>query len=293
MVEATLEFYEIGRTELDKHIEKLEANGKKADKVSVSQALKHIVRDWTEAGGSYERDEPFQCLLQTVRTISSENDETMTKVLLPGSGLGRLGHEIAQLPNFEVTINEWSMFMNVAYRFLESHGQNKDQESFHPFIDTWSHHATTADQQRRLSFPDEPLNSSSVLLVEGDFATVFDTKPAPQYDMVVTYFFIDTARNLVAYFDTIKRLLKPGGHWVNLGPLLYGSAPMVQLSAEEIMGLVEEGLGFEFLDIAGDECGSLTFPGKAIRGMDAAYGFNDRALTRNAYQAQFWVAKKH
>lgn len=183
------------------------------------------------------------------------------------------------------------MYMNVLYRFLESNAHRTDSESFSPFIDAWSHQATTDAMLRTLSFPDAPLNKSQVLLVEGDFTTVFDGVPQPQFDAIVTYFFIDTARNLVTYLETIKRLLRPGGYWVNLGPLLYGSAPFVQLSLEEIIDLAEKGLGFELLDIAGDECGHVMFEGRHVRGIDAAYGFDSQALTRNAYNAQFWVAK--
>lgn len=197
------------------------------------------------------------------------------------------------IAGFEVTINEWSMTMNLAYRFLETHAHTINNAYVHPFIDGWSHHTTTADQQRKLTFPDVPLDASQVLMVEGDFTSVFNNlAPSERYPVIVTYFFIDTARNLANYFDTIQTLLQPGGYWINLGPLLYGSAPMMMLSLEEIVTVVEEGLGFEFLDVAGEECGEITLEGKLVRGMEAAYGFNDRALTKNAYQAQFWVAQK-
>src|SRR5690606_18214273 len=119
----------------------------------------------------------------------------------------------------------WSMYMNILYRYLETHAHVTNTQSLHPFVDTWSHHATTADMQRPLTFPDAPLNASELLLIEGDFTTVFNVKPRPQYDVIVTYFFIDTARNLASYLDTIRMALRPGGYWVNLGPLLYGSAP--------------------------------------------------------------------
>lgn len=33
----------------------------------------------------------------------------------------------------------------------------------------------------------------------------------------MTCFFIDTARNIVHYLETIHGLLKPGGLWINLG----------------------------------------------------------------------------
>jgi carnosine N-methyltransferase len=38
---------------------------------------------------------------------------------------------------------------------------------------------------------------------------------------VVTCFFIDCANNIIEFIETIFRILKPGGSWINLGPLLY------------------------------------------------------------------------
>lgn len=42
-----------------------------------------------------------------------------------------------------------------------------------------------------------------------------------QYDAVVTCFFIDTAANVVDYIDVIHNVLRPGGVWLNFGPLLW------------------------------------------------------------------------
>lgn len=186
-----------------------------------------------------------------------------------------------------MTVNEWSMYMNIAYRLIEAN-RAQDTHSFHPFIDGWSHHATEADMTRKLSFPDTSLNSTSVVLEEGDFTTVFKDK-THYYDIVVTYFFIDTAHNVMNYFDTIKRVLKPGGHWVNLGPLLYGTGPLVQLTLEEIIE-VTEFKGFEYLD-TDESCGPLTLEGRTPRSMEAVYSFDNKALTKSAYNAQFWVAR--
>lgn len=188
---------------------------------------------------------------------------------------------------FEVTVNEWSMYMNVGYRFLENH-TTSNPFFMHPFIDGLSHHATTNDMLRKIMVPDSPPHSS-VLLVEGDFNNAFNDQGG-HYDIIITHFFIDTARNLMSYFDTIQFLLKPGGKWLNLGPLLYGTAPFVQLSLDEIIAVVEE-MGFEFEDI-GEECGNLTFEGKKVRSKEAEYGFNGKALTKNAYAAQVWVATR-
>jgi len=179
------------------------------------------------------------------------------------------------------------MYMNVAYRFLEN---NTSPEAFalHPFIDGMSHHATTSDMLRKVAAPNVA-PKPSVLLVEGDFNNAFNDQGG-HYDIIVTHFFIDTARNLISYFDTIQFLLKPGGKWVNFGPLLYGTGPFVQLSLDEIIAVVKE-MGFEFEDTA-DDCGTLTFDGEKVRSKEAEYGFDGRALTKNSYAAQMWVATK-
>ena len=57
------------------------------------------------------------------------------------------------------------------------------------------------------------------------------------------------------------------------------------------MRICEEGLGFEFLE-TDEKWGDLTLPRKTVRGVEAAYGFDQRALTRNKYEAQFWVARR-
>lgn len=98
IVHTALEFYGISMDELQKHIKDKEAKGQNADKVSVSQTLKHFVRDWTEEG-LVERETPFQCILDTLTSIFPEREslDEPIKVLVPGAGLGRLGHDIASL----------------------------------------------------------------------------------------------------------------------------------------------------------------------------------------------------
>ncbi|KAI9927271.1 hypothetical protein ASPWEDRAFT_165833 [Aspergillus wentii DTO 134E9] len=275
-----LQFYGIKMEELQQFITQVEKEGKTADRTSVNQAMKHFVRDWAEEGRD-ERMASFPCILDA---ISSMRENETTKVLLPGAGLGRLAHEIDHLGGFEVTMNEYSSYMNLAYRYLDTIQTNS--ASYHPYIDWWSHHATTADLQRPITFPDKSL-SQSVLLVEGDFTTVFNIQ---KYDVIVTLFFIDTARNLIAYLETIHRLLRPGGKWINLGPLLYGSAPFLQLSLDEIVA-VSEDIGFKFLN-TDDKCGNITVDGLKVRGLQVPYGTNARGLSRNAYQAQFWIASR-
>jgi hypothetical protein len=97
IVQNAMSFYGIDEDELQRHISAAHASGRLADKISVSQALKHYVRDWAEAGES-ERKETFSCLVKTLQGLFPvRDDENLVKVLVPGSGLGRLGHDIARL----------------------------------------------------------------------------------------------------------------------------------------------------------------------------------------------------
>lgn len=191
-------------------------------------------------------------------------------------------------PGFDVTSNEYSAYMNLAYRYIAS-VRSPESISFKPYSDSWSHQPTTTELFREVSIPDLIASPNHVVHVEGDFTTAFASQ-AGTYDVIITLFFIDTARNLLTYFETIKSLLKPGGKWINVGPLLYGSRPMVELSLDEIVAVVEV-MGFKFLE-TNEKWGEKTLEGKEVRGREARYGLNPRVLTKNSYMAQFWVAEK-
>jgi carnosine N-methyltransferase len=57
-------------------------------------------------------------------------------------------------------------------------------------------------------------------MVAGEFIEVYNKQPE-QWDCVVTCFFLDTAHNVMEYLECISKILKKGGLWVNIGPLLY------------------------------------------------------------------------
>lgn len=298
-------YYHIDQSEVDAHAQQLASEGRSSDHTSVSQALKHFVRDWSE-DGIEEREAVFPQISQTLEELFPErSDEKPFSVLIPGSGLGGLAHVVDDLTGksrkiiinnlfnvissgFDVTSNEYSSYMNIAYRYI-SQLHTVNTETIQPYLDGWSHQPTTSELLRSISIPHVPVTPDRVVHVEGDFTVAF-SKLHGTFDVIVTLFFIDTARNLLTYFETIRALLKPGGVWINLGPLLYGSRPMVELSVDETVAVVEE-MGFVFQE-TNEKWGNLTLEGKQVRGKEARYGLNPRVLTKNSYNAQFWVVKK-
>jgi carnosine N-methyltransferase len=91
-----MEFYEIEQAELDQHIQGAKKEGRNPEKINVGQALKHYVRDWSLEGDA-ERSDAFPCVLNTLLGLSEPNRTVPAKVLVPGSGVGRLGHDIHNL----------------------------------------------------------------------------------------------------------------------------------------------------------------------------------------------------
>eukprot|EP00039_Didymoeca_costata_P004083 m.71243 g.71243 ORF g.71243 m.71243 type:complete len:108 (+) comp12227_c0_seq2:831-1154(+) len=64
-------------------------------------------------------------------------------------------------------------------------------------------------------------------------------------------FFLDTARNIIVYLETVFKILKPGGVLINLGPLLYHfddnrEAPSLELCYNELRFIIEK-IGFEIV----------------------------------------------
>jgi hypothetical protein len=97
IVDCALDFYGIEFTELAKFAKGVEADGKYAERVSVSQALKHFARDWA-ADGEHERVATFPQILETLQeSFPNRTDANPVRVLVPGAGVGRLAHEIAGL----------------------------------------------------------------------------------------------------------------------------------------------------------------------------------------------------
>lgn len=95
IVQTGMNFYGISQSELDTFIAAQVRDGKNADRTSVAQAMKHFVRDWAEEGQE-ERDESFTCLLDQLKDMERESHSPL-KVLVPGGGVGRLAHEIANI----------------------------------------------------------------------------------------------------------------------------------------------------------------------------------------------------
>ena len=106
--------------------------------------------------------------------------------------------------------------------------EKEQQYAIYPFIHSFSNIKSDERQLTPVMVPDIlPANLPSTVdfsMVAGDFTEVYnqsDNRHA--WDVVVTCFFMDTAKNIIEYMETIHHALKQHGTWINVGMFLGGS----------------------------------------------------------------------
>ncbi|KAM6930614.1 carnosine N-methyltransferase [Xenentodon cancila] len=254
------------------------------DMDKLKSTIKQFVRDWSEAGQA-ERDSCYKPIVQEIERLfpSDQYDVSKVSVLVPGAGLGRLAWEIAQL-GYTCQGNEWSFFMLFSSNFVLNRCEKVNALTLYPWIHQFSNNKKSSDQTRLIRFPDVnpqslPL-SSDFSMVAGDFVEVYNDSES--WDCVATCFFIDTAHNVLEYLDTIWKILKPGGVWINLGPLLYHFENManelsIELSYEDVRtAMVRKGF---YIEVEKES-------------VPTTYTENERSMLRYVYDCIFFVARK-
>ncbi|RMX61106.1 carnosine N-methyltransferase-like [Pocillopora verrucosa] len=255
------------------------------DMEKVTTTLKQFVRDWSDEGRA-ERDACYKPIIEEIQRLfpGTECSRGEVSILVPGAGLARLMFDIAKL-GYRCQGNEWSLYMLFASHFILNRASDTYHITIYPYIHQTCNNRTSADQIRAVLIPD--VNPSDVppdlnfSMAAGDFLEVYTEKES--WDCVVTCYFIDTAHNVIAFIENIEKILKPGGYWINLGPLLYHFADManewsVELSYEEIRRIATEHFKFEII--------------KEETSISSGYIENQRSMLKLVYDNVFFVARK-
>lgn len=193
------------------------------DVQKVQITLKQIFRDWT-AEGHLEREQCYRPIIEEITSFYDPQkcDVENIKVLVPGAGLGRLIYEIAYR-GYYCEGNEFSLFMLIASNFVLNRCVIENQCTFYPWVHQFVNNLSRNNQIEAITFPDvSPTKfppKGTMNMVAGDFLQVY--RDEDYWDCVATCFFIDCANNIIEFVEVIYSILKPGGIWINLGPLLY------------------------------------------------------------------------
>lgn len=254
------------------------------DMDKLKSTLKQFVRDWSETGKA-ERDACYQPIIKEIlKNFPKEKwDPSKVNILVPGAGLGRLAWEIAML-GYACQGNEWSFFMLFSSNFVLNRCSEINKYKLYPWIHQFSNNRRSADQIRPIFFPDVDPHSlpprSNFSMTAGDFQEIYSE--CNTWDCIATCFFIDTAHNVIDYIDTIWKILKPGGIWINLGPLLYhfenlANELSIELSYEDIKNVVLQ-YGFQ-VEVEKESVLST-------------YTVNDLSMMKYYYECVLFVVRK-
>jgi len=214
------------------------------------------VRDWS-IEGKEERDTCYNPIIARIQFLYPNpiDGGERIKILVPGCGLSRLVFELACL-GYAAQGNEVSFFMILTSEFILNDVEKKGQFHVFPYIHNPSNLIKMEDAFAQYSIPDVspgeelPLDAD-ISIIAGDFLRVYG-RQNEMWDSVVTCFFLDTARNVIQYIESIYKILKVGGAWINLGPLCYhyANSPTglsIEFSWEELKHIIIQ-VGFEIED---------------------------------------------
>ena len=259
------------------------------DNIAIKSNLRLFVKDWS-IEGIEERNETYKPILNSIQSFfkdkTKDDFKEGIKVLVPGSGLGRLLYEIAKL-GFKVEGNELSFNMLLFYSFLFNSNVKKNEITIQPFIHSLNNLFNFDTAFKEIMIPDENIkeelaknDTGEIYMMGGDFCYVYKKKPNC-FDSVVTCFFIDTASNVIEYIETIYNTLKEGGLWINIGPLLYHHTNIpndinIQLGWNEIKDVI---IGFGF-DLTKEEI------------IETTYSTDKDSMLKTVYKCIFFTAVK-
>ena len=250
----------------------------------VRTTLKQFVRDWSKEG-KQERDQCYGTIykeLDNLFPIDSCNRENIS-VLIPGAGLGRLMFDIAS-QGFTCQGNEFSLYMLFASNYILNVCTQSECISLYPWVHNACNVVGNNDQLREIKIPDVTPHLTSNFgfsMAAGDFLDIYTELNT--WDCVVMCFFIDTAHNIIEYIEKVYNILKPGGYFINFGPLLYHFAnvlhePSIELTYQEIKDVLLSKFRFNLIT-------------ERI-GIRSTYIENSRSMMKMQYDSVFYVVQK-
>ncbi|EAY12388.1 hypothetical protein TVAG_246220 [Trichomonas vaginalis G3] len=247
--------------------------------------LHSAARDWTSLGDA-ERGEVYSPVIAALHKYVQPNEE----VLVPGSGLCRLAVEIAQ-SGFIAEANESSFVMLVmAFISMFSDGA---QFLIFPFVHQISGLDKFEDSLISAVFPDlsssladpglslDPpslIESSRLVLKAGKFEGVY-ANVSEKFGAIVTCFFIDVISDVQNTIINLHKLLKDGGIWINIGPIVNHNQSVgffSPLTLEDIDRMARNA-GFDIIEQSR---------------IDTSYSQNPKTHVKTRYSTQFSVYRK-
>lgn len=207
-----------------------------------------VAREWgSEKNLDPEREAVYSSMISAIK-----KNLICGKILVPGTSFSRLQYEVASL-GFETTGVEFDMLRLMVTDFIFSGNATR----LTPYVLETCNRFQAKDNVREVVVPDIQVKDDvlrRMTIVGGEFTESASIMDDNEFDGIATSFFLDTTSDVGSYVSIFSRVLKPGGIWVNCGPLQYHyptergfGSPVRGPSLEELKSIIEQS-GFEFLE---------------------------------------------
>ncbi len=203
---------------------------------SITAYYHQIHRDWGwDADGSIENAEALRIVMDAVA-----HAKPLGNMLVLGAGASRLPYDVHRLGGATTTL---ALDVNPLPFVVASRVTAGQTVRLYEFpLSPRTSDTAAVDRELRCEHPGAP--GFHFVLADGLDPPV----PDGAFDTVLTPWFIDQIpRDLAELLPTIRRVLRPGGRWLNHGPLLYHPSHTMyahRYRVDEVMGLLEDH-GFE------------------------------------------------
>ncbi|KAF4665443.1 hypothetical protein FOL47_004600 [Perkinsus chesapeaki] len=248
----------------------------------VRSTLRQFVREWS-VEGEKERSQCFNPVIDALKRYVPAGG----RVIVPGCGMGRSVLEVCAA-GYEAIGNEFSYHMLIASSLMLNVGLDKFSMLVYPYLMSLGGRRGKDDHLRGIQVPDVSAyemacnTTGSMGMTAGEFVETFcGHEHLNAWDAVASIFFIDTAKNVVQYIRILAHCIKPGGVFINIGPLLWHFAESkndisIELSWEDVRQLLEV-----YFDIVEE------------KRLDANYASNLDSLSESLFHCIFYVARRN
>ena len=205
---------------------------------NLGSVWRHLAKDWT-AEGEQAQGALRHLVVELVHAECSRMRRQLDegsgagasrngpfRVLIPGSGQGRLAYSVAsalQSEDAEVV----GMERSSAQLGFAQHMMRGEALTFHPWLDCFANNLDAHSRLAALTTTGVTDGApANLTLVDSDFLAVGESGgPAgARCDVCVTSFFLDCLDDLSDGVRSVHDALRPGGLWVFAGPLHYQQA---------------------------------------------------------------------
>lgn len=222
----------------ESEVEELESEGRLPRQYTLGEGIAFYPRDWCRSDAA-ERE--IATIVDTVRGYVEAYASDADRVCVPGAGAGRFACELAAVYD-DVFAFDYSYHMARLFRAVVDGGLTIHRVNFRSNV------VRTEDVVVRY---DLSLDAAARSRIDGRLiyavTNALDVPlPGNALSAVACIYFIDMVP-VREHMLEVRRLLKPGGLFINFGPLRYMRGDVANmLSGEEILDLYRES-GFDIL----------------------------------------------